>query len=125
MTEHLNSIYQINPPFILAVYEQRRTGRGVRGVRMTSLASDSKLRRTVNLRRKKGKKRAKRKRKKKKEGKQEKKGKTKRKRRKRRKREKKTLSVYISLSVLQFTHCENYTVDMECIQMSVERSSTS
>jgi hypothetical protein len=34
-------------------YYQRRTGRGVRGVRLTPLASDSKLRRTVNLRRKK------------------------------------------------------------------------
>ena len=32
---------------------QGRTGRGVRGVRLTPLASDSKLRRTVNLRRKK------------------------------------------------------------------------
>ena len=32
-------------------FRQRRTGRGVRGVRLIPLASDSKLHRTVNLRR--------------------------------------------------------------------------
>ena len=51
---------------------QRRTGRGVRGVRLTPLASDSKLRRTVNLRRKRkgkrGKKREKEKRQNEKKG---------------------------------------------------------
>ena len=54
---------------------QGHTGRGVRGVRLTPLASDSKLRRTVNLRRKrKGKRGKERKREKEKEAKREKRG---------------------------------------------------
>ena len=49
----------------LFIYSQGRTGRGVRGVRLPPLASDSKLCRTVNLRReKKGKREEERKRKK-------------------------------------------------------------
>jgi len=52
----------------------------------------------------------------------EKKGKQKGKGGKKRKREKKTLSVYISSSVLKFTL---FTEDMEYIQISVQRSSTS
>ena len=43
------------------VSSQRRMGRGVRGVRLTPLASDSKLRRTVNLTRKRKGKRGKKK----------------------------------------------------------------
>ena len=80
---------------------------------MTPLASDSKLRRTVNLRRKMKGKTGK---KKKKEGKREKKEKTKRKRMKKKKK-KKTISLYLIVCIEIYTFFRGYGMHKMCRKM--------